>query len=372
MSPAQAPIKATTQQHLDIEEIKDDLVILKDGSCCLVCQTAAVNFDLLSEAEQEATIFAYASLLNSLSSPIQILVRSQRKDVSGYLNLLATQERKVLGAKLKKQIRSYRNFVEKTVREKEVLDKKFYIVIPFSSLEMGPASVIAQARKKGLPYSMEIILEKAKTALFPKRDHLVRQFSRLGLELKQLNAQDLIKLFYNIYNQEATGFEEFVSSAEYKAPVMTETKKIKERRVLMDKPQDVSQSPQGEQPTGQGPVPPVSSPGGGEQKPPSPGTPPPVGPTPGTPPPEPSPPTTPADEKPEEPTEPGATEGPGPTVPGTEEKARPDDSSGKPAPTGQAQPDDSSPDTLDQDETKPTSEAQKAIEGALKGIKTEA
>lgn len=232
--PAQAPIRASTQEHLDIEEIKDDLVVLKGGSCCLVCQTTAVNFDLLSEAEQGATIFAYASLLNSLSFPIQILIRSQQKDVSGYLNLLATQEKKVIGEKLRQQIRGYRDFVEKTVKEKEVLDKKFYIIIPFSALELGVASVL-KTGGKGLPFPLETILEKAKTNLYPKRDHLLRQFNRLGLELKQLATPELIKLFYNIYNPEATGFEEFVSSSEYQAPMLTtDNKKIKEGRGFMD------------------------------------------------------------------------------------------------------------------------------------------
>ena len=238
--PAQVPIRASTQEHLDIEEIKDDLVVLKDGSCCLVCQTTAVNFDLLSETEQGATIFAYASLLNSLSFPIQILIRSQQKDVSGYLNLLATQEKKVIGEKLRQQIRGYRDFVEKTVREKEVLDKKFYIIIPFSALELGIASIL-KTGKKGLPFPLEVILEKAKTNLYPKRDHLLRQFNRLGLELKQLTTQKLIKLFYNIYNPEATGFEEFVSSSEYQAPMLTATLKIKEGRGSMD---TQSQEPQ--------------------------------------------------------------------------------------------------------------------------------
>lgn len=239
-SPAQAPVRASTQEHLDIEEIKDDLVILKDGSCCLVCQTTAVNFDLLSEKEQEATIFAYAALLNSLSFPIQILIRSQQKDVSGYLNLLANQEKKVLGEKFRKQIRSYKDFVEKTVREKEVLDKKFYIIVPFSSLELGPSSVISKAGKKGLPYPIETILQKAKTSLYPKRDHLTRQFSRLGLGLKQLKTQELIKLFYNIYNPEATGFEEFASSAAYQAPLI---KRVEKKRVAMDPPQSKTPPP---------------------------------------------------------------------------------------------------------------------------------
>ena len=73
-----APIRASTQEFLEIEDIKDDLVILKDGSCCLIIKTSAVNFGLLSQEEQDAIIFAYAAFLNSLSFPLQILIFSRK------------------------------------------------------------------------------------------------------------------------------------------------------------------------------------------------------------------------------------------------------------------------------------------------------
>ncbi|PJC76494.1 hypothetical protein CO010_02510, partial [Candidatus Shapirobacteria bacterium CG_4_8_14_3_um_filter_39_11] len=85
---AQIPIRASTQEQLPIEEVIDNMVLLKDGSCAIVMSVSAVNFDLLSEREQDAIIGAYGALLNSLTFPIQILVRSQKKDISSYLDLL--------------------------------------------------------------------------------------------------------------------------------------------------------------------------------------------------------------------------------------------------------------------------------------------
>ena len=78
------PVKtdATTQEHLDVEEIKDNLVILKSGSVAAVLQTTAVNFDLLSEIEQDAIIAAFSMLLNSLTFPVQVVVRSKRLDIT--------------------------------------------------------------------------------------------------------------------------------------------------------------------------------------------------------------------------------------------------------------------------------------------------
>src|SRR4030065_2704496 len=79
---------ASTQEHLDIEDIRDNLVILKNGNAVFVLQTTAVNFDLLSESEQDAMLFAFAALVNSLTFPIQILIRSKRADVTNYLSRL--------------------------------------------------------------------------------------------------------------------------------------------------------------------------------------------------------------------------------------------------------------------------------------------
>jgi hypothetical protein len=204
--PAQIPIRATTQEHLPIEDIKENLVILKDGSCALVLSVSSVNFDLLSEHEQEAIIYAYGALLNSLTFPIQLLVRSQRKDISFYLEVLKTQEiRKQASPLLAKMIHSYRQFVGEMVKKNNVLDKKFYVVIPFSALELGAAPTMTSLFKKtkGLPFAKDYIIPKAQAALFPKRDHIIRLFARIGLLAKPLETKELIKLFYEIYNSES-------------------------------------------------------------------------------------------------------------------------------------------------------------------------
>ncbi len=219
--PAQTPIKATTQEHLDIEDIRNDLVILKDGSCCLILTTNAINFGLLSEPEQDAIIYAYAAFLNSLSFPIQIMIRSVRKDISSYLEQLRKAEAIQTKELLKEQIKKYRIFVEKIVKENQVLDKKFYVIIPFSSIELGVTAGIKQSFKKPqkLPFPIDYILEKAKINLYPKKDHLISQFSRLGLKARQLTNQELLALFYNIYNPENFG-QKLDDVRGYSAPIV--------------------------------------------------------------------------------------------------------------------------------------------------------
>ncbi|HUW24577.1 MAG TPA: hypothetical protein VMW04_03010 [Patescibacteria group bacterium] len=210
MDPAQIPIRASTQEHLPIEDIQDDLVILKDGSCAMVLSVSSLNFDLLSEREQEAIIYAYGALLNSLTFSIQILLRSERKDISSYLDLLEKQEAKKSSSPLLAGlINSYRKFVAEMVKKNNVLDKKFYVVIPFSSLELGIAPTLTSIFKKttSLPYAKTYIITKAKTALTPKRDHLIKLSARLGLVAKQLISKELIKLYYGIYNAEMIAAE---------------------------------------------------------------------------------------------------------------------------------------------------------------------
>lgn len=194
-------LRGSTQEHLEIEDIRDDLVLLKDGSCALIIQTSAVNFGLLSAAEQDAIIYAYAGLLNSLTFAIQIVVRSKRKDISSYVAMLEQAEVKQQNTLLKNQIAKYRDFVIKTVKENNVLDKKFYIIIPFSALELGVgSSAKSLVSQKTLPLPKEIIMEKARVALTPKAEHLYRLMGSLGLKGRQMTTPELIELFFDAYN----------------------------------------------------------------------------------------------------------------------------------------------------------------------------
>jgi len=197
-------IRASTQEHLDIYTIKNHLVFLKDGSVALVLKTTAINFNLLSEEEQDATIYAYAGLLNSLSFSIQILIRSQRKNISDYLDLLDSRIQISPSQKVKEQLLMYRQFVKSLVKENRVLEKKFFVIIPFTAIELGITSSnfnpLSKAPQKP-SFDLDYIEEKAAMALYPRRDHIIRQFSRLGLRAQQLTTPELVNLFYAIYNQ---------------------------------------------------------------------------------------------------------------------------------------------------------------------------
>src|SRR3990167_2922438 len=169
-----APIRATTQDFVEVDTIDNDIIILKDGSGAIVIETTAVNFGLLSEEEQEALIYAYAAFLNSLSFPIQISIMSKRMDISSYLNEIIQEEGKQQNPYLKTQLQKYHQFIQSVVKENKVLEKRFYIVIPFSSLELGA--------KKAIGLNRNYILSSARASLLPKKDHVLRQIARIGLK----------------------------------------------------------------------------------------------------------------------------------------------------------------------------------------------
>lgn len=212
-------ISSTSQKFLDIHDIVNDILILKNGSTAIVLTVNAMNFGLLAEQEQDAVIYSYASLLNSINYPIQILIQSQTKDASSYLKLLEKRKEKTTDQVKKAWIKRYSNFVSNLIKERNVLDKKFYVIIPASSLEMGltlKQDIISGFKEQSIEgIEKSIILEKAQNLLEPKRDHLIAQFNRIGLYARQLTTQEIIKLFYTNYNPEATEGQQITNSQSY-------------------------------------------------------------------------------------------------------------------------------------------------------------
>jgi len=194
-----SPIKSSTQNFIEIEEIKDDIIIMKDFSAAIVVEVSAVNFWLLSQEEQESMIYAYASLLNSLSFPVQVLILSKKMDISSYLDYLDNQINKQAVDLIRSRLLSYREFVKTIIKKNTVLEKRFFFVVPFSPLELGMSGANTQSLRK------EYIISRAKTSLYPKRDNFLRLLSKIGLRGSTLQQQELTELFYNLYNPSATG-----------------------------------------------------------------------------------------------------------------------------------------------------------------------
>lgn len=188
----------TTQQTLKIADIQEDIILLKDGGATLVLKVSAINFGLLSDKEQIAIVSSFAQMLNSLSFPLQIVIHSTKLDLSSYVNKLDLAQKSQTNALLSSMIARYKSFIQATVKEMGVLDKNFYIAIPVYGLELG--------------FLKTDRLKKTHAMLDPRRDQAVRQLNRVGIKAQQLTTLQLIKLFYNIYNQEDSGQVDFIST----------------------------------------------------------------------------------------------------------------------------------------------------------------
>ena len=194
----------STEKYLDIAEIRDDMVLLKDGTVRSVLLVSSINFALKSVEEQEAIIQAYMMFLNSLEYPIQIVIQSRKMNIDAYMNRLIEQERKITNELLQVQIEDYRNFVMQLVDLGQIMQKMFYVVIPYDPLTnkrknfwtrfseaVSPAAG-ARLNKKQLTDRLEQLA---------RRTELVQgQLNSMGLQSVRLDTQGLVELYYNVYN----------------------------------------------------------------------------------------------------------------------------------------------------------------------------
>lgn len=213
----------STQQHLDIADISQDLLVMKNSVVSLVLETTSLNFDLLSEREQDTKILAFAGLLNSLSFHVQIVIRTERTDLSDYVELLQQQKQRQVSDGLRRQMEIYIEFIRNLTVTNEVLEKRFFIIIPTSSgisLKPGFFKKIFGGDKEQV-VNVEEAIEKAKVKLYPRRDHIVKQLKKMGLFARQLSSSELVRLFYGVYNPERKGLEKLqLTRTDVDAPVV--------------------------------------------------------------------------------------------------------------------------------------------------------
>ena len=207
-------IKVTTQKYLDVAEVKEDVVIMRDGTLRATVMVSSINFALKSEDEQNAIISAYATFLNNLSYPIQIVIQSREMNIEKYLNLLREKEKEQTNELLKMQISDYVMFIQELISISKIMNKRFYIIIPYDPLSdkkrgfwhrlfdlFKPANLI---RMKGE------IFKRRQRELTSRVDFVIEGLRSMGLNSTQLDTQSLIELLFNTYNPQTSTNESLV------------------------------------------------------------------------------------------------------------------------------------------------------------------
>ncbi|MCX8035266.1 MAG: hypothetical protein N3A71_03230 [Candidatus Dojkabacteria bacterium] len=207
--PDKQKVTAATQDHLDIYDIFDDVVLLKNGDVAMVIETTAVNFQLMSVYEQNAKIGAFADLINSLNFELQVVVHTEPINMRRYLKYLEENYKRLQSQELRKQMRYYIEFVKTLVVQNNILQKRFFVVLlhrsgVLTADQLNPFQkfvdlILGRKRIVEIPNAQELV-DKAYMSLIPKRDSIMRLLSRIGLGAKQLNTKELIELFYSYYN----------------------------------------------------------------------------------------------------------------------------------------------------------------------------
>lgn len=199
----------TTQNSLQISEIRENMVIMRDGSFRAVVACKSINFDLMSSREREGVEYSYQNFLNSLYFPVQIFIRSQRVDIGPYVDRLVTMRRNQDNMLLGVLMDDYINFIDVLSQEANIMDKSFFIVVPFfPSGDMSDLRDQAKgffgkifAKPSTDPIKIdEASYNKAKDEIKNHVDAVMSGLFQIGVKSVQLNTKELGELYYNVYN----------------------------------------------------------------------------------------------------------------------------------------------------------------------------
>ena len=202
-----------SQDFVKIREIRDGIVILKDGGLRAILMASSINFALKSEENQQAIISQFQNFLNSLAFSVEIVVQSRRFDIKPYITLLEEREQKQKNELLRLQTREYIDFIKKFTESTNVMNKTFFVVVPYS-----PAIVEVRAVGEGLIMKVKEGFGKAKHTEAEKahwfeesRTQLEQRVSiveqgliRTGIRVAQLGTEEVVDVFYQLFNPGAT------------------------------------------------------------------------------------------------------------------------------------------------------------------------
>lgn len=195
-----------SQRYLDIAEIKEDIVVMKDGTIRAVLLVSSINFALKSMDEQNAIVQAYMQFLNSLDFPIQVVIQSRRMNIDDYMRRLDEAEKTQTNDLLHRQIQDYKEYIKQLVALGDIMQKKFFITVPLDpttekqkgffdriSAIITPAATIHLSEQR---------FKTNKDALMLRVNAVIGGLQSMSLNAAMLDTQSLIELFYTVYNPE--------------------------------------------------------------------------------------------------------------------------------------------------------------------------
>lgn len=201
-------ISVSTQQYLDIAEIKDNTVVLKDGTLRAVVMVSSINFALKSEDEQNAVISSYVQFLNNLRFTLQIVIQSRELEIDNYIAYLQEQEKEQTNKLLKMQTADYIEYIKELTSLGRIMSKRFFVIVPYDPLtdkRKGFFSLMKEALKPATIIKLkEETFQRYQEMLNRRLDSVMSGLESMGVSVARLDTQSLIELYYKTYNPETS------------------------------------------------------------------------------------------------------------------------------------------------------------------------
>lgn len=201
---ASGPTGTSTQKYVDVEEVRDGVIVLKNGTLRAVLLVSSINFDLKSTEEQDTIIAQYQNFLNSLDFPIQIVISSRKLNITPYMEFLKKKEAQISNELLSFQLSEYRNFIKNLTEVSNIMTKYFYVVVPFAPVESKKGNIFSNLFASKNP-RLDIekkreLFDTYKNQLLQRTEHIIAGLSGTGVKVTPLKTEELIELLYNSYN----------------------------------------------------------------------------------------------------------------------------------------------------------------------------
>jgi hypothetical protein len=194
-----------SQEFVPIKEVRDGIIVLKDGTLRAIVMASTVNFALKSQDEQTSIIYQFQNFLNSLNFSVQICVQSRRLDISPYLNLLKEREREQNTDLMKLQVKQYIEFVQTLTESTNIMTKTFFVVVPYNNTSLksstgGLDTVFRNKNEEEESLQKETSFEENKVQLDQRVAVVEEGLTRCGVRILELNTEQLVELFYKSFN----------------------------------------------------------------------------------------------------------------------------------------------------------------------------
>ncbi len=199
------PVSQAAQDFVPIKEIRDGIVVLKDGSMRAILLASSVNFALKSAEEQQAIIMQFQNFLNTLDFSVQISIQSRQLDIRPYIAILEGRYRDELGDLMKMQIREYIQFIKNFVEQTNIMTKTFFVVIPFSpsalDAKSNPLEKLVAKKKTENPAKAETDnFEQNRTQLEQRIGSVSGGLAQCSIRTVELGTEEIVELFYKTFN----------------------------------------------------------------------------------------------------------------------------------------------------------------------------